>query len=97
MSSPGTADPAGFTPSAGCRSRKDSAKVAPLTNVSEDVTLARGDALIRMIDWLHSNKGLTREQAYAVAAAAVDLRIGQIVDVPNVIVSAVVPLEIFDR
>jgi acetamidase/formamidase len=30
-----------------------------------------------------------------VAAAAVDLRIGQLVDVPNCIASAVLPLDIF--
>jgi formamidase len=77
----------------------DSPKVAALTNLSEDLTLATRDALVRIIDWMTANKGLTREQAYAVAvaAAAVDLRIGQIVDVPNVIVSAVLPLDIFTR
>lgn len=73
----------------------ESPKVAGLTNLSEDLTLAARDALIRMIDWMVANKGLTREQAYVVAAAAVDLRIGQLVDVPNVIVSAVLPLDIF--
>lgn len=73
----------------------ESPKVAGLTNLSEDLTLAARDALIRIIDWMVENKGLTREQAYAVAAAAVDLRIGQLVDVPNIIVSAVLPLDIF--
>jgi formamidase len=42
-----------------------------------------------------ANRNLTREQAYVVAAVAVDLRIGQNVDVPNVVVSAVLPLDIF--
>lgn len=73
----------------------DSPKVAGLTNLSEDLTLAARDALVRIIDWMVANKGLSREQAYAVAAAAVDLRIGQLVDVPNIIVSAVLPLDIF--
>ena len=73
----------------------DSPKVAALRNLSEDLTLATRDALLRIIDWMVANKGLTREQAYAVAAAAVDLRIGQLVDVPNCIVSAVLPLDIF--
>ena len=75
----------------------DSPKVAALTNLSEDLTLATRDALVRIIDWMVDHKGLTREQAYAVAAVAVDLRIGQIVDVPNVIVSAVLPLDIFNK
>ncbi len=73
----------------------ESPKVAGLTNLSEDLTLATRDALVRIIDWMVANKGFTREQAYVVAAAAVDLRIGQIVDVPNVIVSAVLPMDIF--
>jgi formamidase len=73
----------------------NSPKVASLTNLSEDLTLATRDALIRIIDWMVANKNLTREQAYVVAAVAVDLRIGQIVDVPNVVVSAVLPLDIF--
>jgi formamidase len=75
----------------------DSPKVAALTNLSEDLTLATRDALLRMIGWMVESKGLTREQAYVVAAAAVDLRIGQLVDVPNFVVSAVLPLDIFVR
>lgn len=73
----------------------DSPKVAALTNLSEDLTLAARDALLRMIDWIAETKGYSREQAYAICAAAVDLRIGQLVDVPNIIVSAVIPLDIF--
>lgn len=73
----------------------DSPKVASLTNLSEDLTLATRDALIRMIDWISENKGYTREQSYVIAAAAVDLRIGQLVDVPNFVVSAILPLDIF--
>ncbi|MDE8652001.1 acetamidase/formamidase family protein [Novosphingobium album (ex Liu et al. 2023)] len=73
----------------------DSPKVAALTNLSEDLTLAARDALLRMIDWIARTKGYSREQAYAICAAAVDLRIGQLVDVPNIIVSAVLPLDIF--
>jgi formamidase len=50
-----------------------------------------------MIDWMVENKGLTPEQAYVVASVAVDLRIGQLVDVPNYAVSAILPLEIFEE
>jgi len=39
--------------------------------------------------------GLTQEQAYVVASVAVDLRIGQLVDAPNVGVTALLPLDIF--
>ncbi len=75
----------------------DSKKLAPLSNLSEDLTMAARNALLAMIDWMVKNKGLTPEQAYIVASAAVDLRIGQLVDVPNYIVSAILPLEIFDE
>lgn len=74
----------------------DSPKVASLTNLSEDLTLATRDALVRIIDWMVEEKSLSREQAYIIAAAAVDLRIGQLVDVPNFVVSAVLPLDIFE-
>ena len=40
-------------------------------------------------------KGLTREQAYVLCSVAVDLRIGQVVDVPNYTVSAILPLHVF--
>jgi len=73
-----------------------SAKLAALTNVSEDLTLATRDALIRIIDWMVENKGLSREQAYVLASVAVDLRIGQLVDVPNFVVTAVLPLDVFE-
>lgn len=67
----------------------------PLSNLSEDLTLAARNALIDMVDYLVENHGLTREQAYVVASVAADLRIGQLVDVPNYMVSAIVPLTIF--
>jgi len=73
----------------------DGEKIGPLTNMSEDLTLAARNALIEMVEYLTKVHGLEPVQAYVVASVAVDLRIGQVVDVPNYIVSAVVPLEIF--
>jgi formamidase len=75
----------------------DGEKLGPLTNLSEDLTLAARNALIEMIDYMVREKGLTREQAYVIASVAVDLRIGQLVDVPNYIVSAILPLTIFEE
>ena len=75
----------------------DGAKIGPLTNLSEDVTLAARDALLHMVEWLHRNKGLSREQAYALSSVAVDLRIGNLVDTPNFAVSAILDLGVFDR
>jgi formamidase len=64
-------------------------------NESEDVTLAAQDALLNMIDHLVAERGYSREQAYVVTSVAVDLRISELVDVPNVVVSAFLPLDIF--
>jgi formamidase len=75
----------------------DGTKIGPLTNLSEDVTLAARDALLHMVDWLVKNKGLSREQAYCLSSVAVDLRIGNLVDTPNFAVSAILDLGVFDR
>ena len=73
----------------------ESEKVAPLRNLSKDLMLAAQNALLEMIDYMVLEHGLTREQAYLVASVAVDLRIAQVVDAPNVGVSAILPLDIF--
>jgi formamidase len=70
-------------------------KLAPLENLSEDLTLAARNATLDMIDHLVKTKGLTREQAYVVASVAVDLNISQVVDVPNVGVTAILNRDIF--
>jgi formamidase len=49
-----------------------------------------------MIDWLVREHGLEPAQAYLLCSVAVDLRISEIVDVPNFIVTAYCPLGIFD-
>jgi len=74
-----------------------SAKVAGLENLSKDISLAARNALLEMIDYMVANHGLTRQQAYLVASVAVDLRIGQLVDAPNVGVTAILPLDIFEE
>jgi formamidase len=73
----------------------DSAKIASLSNLSEDLSLAARNSLREMIDWLMKNKGLSREQAYVVTSVACDLRIGNVVDLPNYAVSTICPMEIF--
>jgi acetamidase/formamidase len=67
------------------------------------VTTAHGPDLFRnaqqavryMIDHLATHYAMTREQAYCLCGAAVDLKISEIVDAPNWIVSAYLPLGIF--
>ena len=63
---------------------------------SKDVSLAARNALLEMIDYMTETYGLTREQAYVLASVAVDLRIGQLVDAPNVGVTAILPLDILE-
>jgi formamidase len=73
----------------------ESQKIKDLSNLSEDLTLAARDALIKMIAYIQREHGLDREQAYILASVAVDLRIGQAVDVPNLIVTAVLNEDVF--
>ncbi len=67
-----------------------------LRNESEDLSMAARNALLNMIDYLMDSRGLTRQQAYCLTSVAVDLKVSQVVDVPNLIVSAFLPLDIFD-
>ena len=73
----------------------DSPKIAGLSNLSADINLAARNALAAMIDYIVAEYGYDRTQAYMIASVAVDMRIGQLVDVPNVGVTAVLPLDIF--
>ena len=50
-----------------------------------------------MIEWLVREKKLSREQAYVLCSVAVDLRISNLVDVPNFAVSAILDLGVFDK
>jgi formamidase len=63
-------------------------------NESENLTVAARNALLNMIEHLQT-RGFSRQQAYALCSVAVDLRISQTVDVPNLLVSALLPLDIF--
>ena len=57
-------------------------------------SLAARNALLNMIEFL-GTRGLDPQQAYALCSCAVDLRISQVVDVPNFLVTALLPLDIF--
>ncbi len=64
------------------------------TNESENATLAARHALLNMIR-LIMERGWSREQAYCICSVAVDLKISEMVDVPNFVDSAFLPLDIF--
>jgi formamidase len=61
---------------------------------SGDLTLAARNALLEMIAHL-GDRGYDRQQAYTICSVAVDLRVSQVVDVPNFVVAALLPLDIF--
>ena len=73
------------------------APIANLENLNEDLTIAARHALLQMIDYLVNEHGLTKEQAYVLSSIAVDLRVGQVVDVPNYVVTAALNLDVFDK
>ena len=60
----------------------------------EDLYVNSQKAVRYMIDWLETNHGLSRSQAYCVCSAAADLKISEIVDAPNWIVSCYMPLSV---
>jgi formamidase len=64
-------------------------------NYSEDLTVAARNALLNMIDHLTAEYGYTRQQAYAICSVGVDLKVSEVVDVPNFVVSAFLPLDLF--
>ena len=63
-------------------------------NESENATLAARNALLTMIQLL-MERGWSREQSYCICSVAVDLKLSEVVDVPNFVVSAFLPLDIF--
>ncbi len=60
-----------------------------------DLTEAARAALLAMIDWLEAEHDLTRQAAYCLCSACVDLTLSQVVDLPSPLVSALCPLGVF--
>ena len=88
FAAPEWAAPRNFIATMGMPIREDG------TQEGEDLTLAARNALINMIELLQE-RGWSREQAYIICSVAVDLRISNVVDLPNVTVSAFLPEDIF--
>lgn len=63
--------------------------------IGPDLFAAAQDAVRRMIAYLGREHGLPPEQAYMLCSVAADLKISEIVDAPNWIVTAFLPLSIF--
>ncbi len=61
-----------------------------------DLTAAARAALLAMIDWLEAEHGFSRPAAYCLCSACVDLHLSEVVDVPYPLVSALIPLDVFE-
>jgi formamidase len=61
-----------------------------------DLNVATRAALLEMIGHLERRYGFERPAAYALCSACVDLRISEVVDVPYPLVSALLPLDVFE-
>jgi acetamidase/formamidase len=65
------------------------------TGVGPDLMEATREATRAVIDHVVARYGRSREEAYAIASVAVDLRIHEVVDAPNWVVGAFLPESIF--
>jgi len=65
------------------------------TGIGPDLMEATREAVRALIDHIQHRYGRSREEAYAIASVAGDLRIHEIVDVPNWVVGAFLPDTIF--
>lgn len=64
---------------------------------ADDLMVASKNAVRHMIEHLVDRHGLTPEEAYILCSVAADLRISEVVDTPNWIVSALLPDAVFRR
>jgi acetamidase/formamidase len=65
------------------------------TGVGPDLWEASRDAVRSLVEHMVEHHGREREEAYAIASVAADLRIHEVVDAPNWVVGAFLPLDIF--
>jgi formamidase len=61
-----------------------------------DLNLATRRALLELLGWLTATRGLEREAAYVLMSVAAELRVSELVDAPNALVSAALPLDVFE-
>lgn len=67
------------------------------TGTSDDLREAARKAVRNIIGYLVDEHGYTREEAYVLASVCVDLRISEVVDAPNWLVSAFFPRSVLLR
>jgi acetamidase/formamidase len=67
------------------------------TGVGPDLYVAAQDAVRAMVDHIAQEYELSREDAYVLSSLCVDLRISEVVDAGQYVVSALLPLAVFTR
>jgi len=66
------------------------------TGIGEDLMRAARDAVSDMIDWITGTTGMSAVDAYMLCSVCGDLRISEIVDIPNWVVSFYFPKVVLD-
>jgi acetamidase/formamidase len=65
------------------------------TGVGPDLFTNAQNAVRAMVEYITARTGLSREDAYVLSSLCVDLRISEIVDAGQYVVSALLPLNVF--
>lgn len=65
------------------------------TGIAPDLMTATKEAVRALIRYLQREHALSAEEAYVLSSVAADLKINEVVDAPNWVVSAFLPLSIF--
>ncbi|MDX3973554.1 acetamidase/formamidase family protein [Shinella sp.] len=74
----------------------DGAGYEVTTGIGPDLMTAAREAVMRMVDLLSAEHGLDPNDAYMLCSVCADLRISEIVDLPNWVVSFYFPRIVFD-
>ncbi|MDQ6824088.1 MAG: acetamidase/formamidase family protein [Candidatus Eremiobacteraeota bacterium] len=75
--------------------RANTAPYYATDGIGPDLMEAARSAIRHMIDYLRRTRSLSRTEAYMLCSVAVDLKICEVVDAPNWVVGAFLPLSIF--
>ncbi|MFC7251516.1 acetamidase/formamidase family protein [Halomicroarcula sp. GCM10025324] len=70
-------------------------KMYATTGIRDDLMAASKDAVRQLIEHLHDRRGLTKQEAYVLCSVAADLKINEVVDEPNWVVSAYIAQSLF--
>jgi acetamidase/formamidase len=77
--------------------KNDSEGYYVTTGVAPDLMISAQDSVRNMINHLSSEYKLSKEESYILCSVAADLKISEVVDKPNWIVSCYIPLSIFSN